>query len=296
MAKQRPSKDKRQAQNRARREANAARAEVARARAEAEGPGSGDDKPPKQGFFSRMISPGRVDAPSSGSKESSARSSTTGKGRGERPAPIRGRPDGPIPRNDRGQVPGYRAALFAMVFAAAAVTLLLFIPIPIERTIDSPADAPAGCVVETTTTTTTSATDGEDEPVDDVQLTCRDSVTIPDELGFVAYLILLLPLLITGVGFWATTRDRQSRIWTFCLVALAVYLILFTIGGLLFVPSMIALTVASFQSRRAEQKLLVVQRIAGGGEVIETTADDIGDDEVDDDDIDDDDIDDDEVD
>ena len=90
-----------------------------------------------------------------------------------------------------------------------------------------------------------------------------------------AYLILLLPVIITGVGFWATTRERQSRIWTFCLVALAVYLILFTIGGLLFVPSMVALTVASFQSRRAEQQLLVAQRLAGGGEVIDTTAEDV---------------------
>ena len=218
-----------------------------------------------------MIRPEPADTSSTGSKDSKDRSSASGKARSERPAPVRGRPEGPIPRNNRGQVPGHRAALFAMVFSAAAVALLLFIPIPIERNIDAPADAPEGCVVETTTTTTGDVEDSADEE----QLTCRDSVTIPDELGAIAYLILLLPAVITGVGFWATTRERQSRIWTFCLVALAVYLILFTIGGLLFVPSMVALTIASFQSRRAEQKLLAAQRIAGGGDVIETTADEV---------------------
>jgi cytochrome bd-type quinol oxidase subunit 2 len=182
-----------------------------------------------------------------------------------------------MPRNEKGHVVGHRAALFAFVFALAAVVLLLFAPIPIDRNIDTPADAPPGCEVETTTTTepVADATDESGDSGGDNQLTCRDSVTIPDELGLVAYPILLLPVAITGIAYWATTRDRQSRIWTFCLVGLAVFLVVFTIGGLLFVPSMVALTIASFQSRRAEQQLLQAQRASGGddpAEPIETTA------------------------
>ncbi len=179
-----------------------------------------------------------------------------------------------MPRNARGQVVGHRAALFAFVFALAAVVLLLFVPIPIDRNIDTPADAPPGCEVETTTTTTADATDDASDSGDDPQLTCRDSVTIPGELGFVAYPILLLPVAITGIAFWATTRDRQSRIWTFCLIGLAVFLVVFTIGGLLFVPSMVALTIASFQSRRAEQQLLQAQRAAQAPDEIEPESDD----------------------
>lgn len=180
-----------------------------------------------------------------------------------------------MPRDAKGRVAGHLAASSALVFALAAVALLLFIPIPFDREIDTAADAPAGCEIQATTTTTQGSDAADAKPV---QLVCRDSVTIPNELGLIAYPILLLPVLITGIGFWATTRDRQSLIWTICLLSLAGYLI-FTISGLLFVPSMVALTIASFQTRRAEQQLLVHERSARDGSgVIDTTAVEIDDD------------------
>lgn len=224
----------------------AARAETARERGVADSSGG---KKPKRGFFSKLVNPAPRPTKSSESSEEPA----------ERPAPVRGRPQGPMPRDDRGQVAGHRAAVFALVFAIASSGLLLFIKIPIERDIASVADAPAGCEIAEDS----KADDSAEKKDDDEQLTCVENVTIPHELGLVAYPILAVPVIIGAVGFWATTRERQARIWTFCLVAFAVFLLGFAIGGLLFIPSMIALTVASFQSRRAEQKLLMAQHAAG---------------------------------
>lgn len=260
MAKNRPSKDRRQARNRARREALAARRAAARERdgggSESSDTSASSAGGQRKGLVGRLLGGGS----GGGTKRTPA----------ERPAPIRGRPEGPMPRDDKGRVPGQRAALFAFFFAVASVATLLIVPISIEREIDSPADAPDGCeIVE------------PDEDAEDPQLTCEDSVTVVGELGAVGVGALMVPLAITGVGFWATTREKQARIWTFCLLAFAAFLLVFAIGGLLFLPSMIALTVASFQGRRAEQQLLQAQHAAKPrtradepGDEDETVADD----------------------
>lgn len=259
MAKDRPAKEKRQARNRARREALAARAEAARAReVEERATGAASPSADQRGFFARLLRP----APRPSAK------ATGGAGQTESTRPVRGRMEGPMPRDERGRVPGHRATLFALFFALSAAVLLLVVPLDRPTEIDTPTDAAEvgdDCEVrdEDREAFEEALAEGEDDP----ELFCYTNETAIDESGLVAVPLLLIPAAICGAAFWATTRERQATFWTVCLVLLAIYVM--ALNAILFLPSMVALTVSSFQSRRKEQQLAALQR----GIAVDTDAD-----------------------
>lgn len=125
-------------------------------------------------------------------------------------------------------VPGGRAALLALLFAVGGVVTLF--------TID---DIPVNKAGEVLSSEDIDALEKKGESP------LRDSFL--EVYGPVA---VALPLVAAGMGFWSV-RVRRSR--RYVIAALVVLVLASLPAGLLFVPSVIALTVASYQMRKAER-------------------------------------------
>lgn len=249
MASKRPSKQKRQKQNRQEREARRARS----ARA------------------------GEATAIARGEREGSTEAASTrtagkggGKGAGKAKSGGRAKRESPF------KIPGQRAVVMAFLFTIVSAVTLLFAPVQVQREVD--ADDP---VLEDI--------DEEDQEVnDDGTVTYVDDAKLLDEEGpAVAAGVMLTPIVITGAAVWYTKKPQRSTAWTMAMVALAAYIFLFAGPyGIITLPSMIALAVGGFQSRRAENKERMAEIRAqkaarGDGEVIDVdaTEDPAGDDD-----------------
>jgi hypothetical protein len=210
----RPSKDKRQRQNRQVREARQARS----ARA------------------------GEATAISRGEREA-AESSTSGRTTGtgakgaRKPAPRRKSPF---------TIPGQRAVVMAFLFTLVSAGTLLLAPVQVQREVDEGA-----AVLDQVDEDDIAERDEEAGTV-----TYVDDAKLLDEEGpAVAAGVLLTPVLITGVALWFTKKPQRSNVWTMALIALAAFVFFFAGPyGIITLPSMIALAVGGFQSRRAETK------------------------------------------
>ena len=256
MATKRPNKQERQRQNRREREARQARSSRA----------------------------GEATAISRGEREAAAAaapSRTAGKtGKAEKGQRMTARER----RAARYTIPGQRAVVMAFLFTIVSAVTLLIAPVQVEREVD--ADDP---VLE--------EIDEEDQEVnDDGTVTYVDDAKLVDEEGpAVAAGVMLTPILITGIAVWFTKRPQRSNVWTMAMVGLAAYIFLFAGPyGIITLPSMIAMAVGGFQSRRAESKerlaeLRAEKAARGEGEVIEGQVidDDASDDQVVDDQTDD---------
>jgi hypothetical protein len=118
------------------------------------------------------------------------------------------------------------------------------------------------------------------------------TATLLEANGASALLFIGLPVLVCAFAFWANRRGGpgRSRVLTFSLLAVAIVVLLF--GGMLFLPSLVALGVASFQVRKADALARSAGQsapaaVAGGGvidadsaEVDEDLAADLDDDEA----------------
>ena len=242
----RPSKDKRQRQNRLEREARAARRTHA----------------------------GEATAVSRGEREAADQTASrraTGKERaaaGDRSA------NRPL----RFTVPGQRAVVMAFLFTIVSAITLLVAPVQVAREVD--ADAP---IVDTLDEDDITDRDREAGTVTYVE----DAKLIEEETPAVAAGVLLTPIVVTGVCAWFSKRPQRSNVWTMGLMALAAYIFFFAGPyGIITLPSMIALAVGGFQSRRAESKARLAEirekkDAAGRGEVIdvESTEEPVGDDD-----------------
>ncbi len=143
-------------------------------------------------------------------------------------------------------IPGQRAVLMAFLFTIVAAGTLLFAPVQVQR--DVQPDDPR---VETT----------QPDVNDDGTVTIYEDVKLLDEEGpAVAAGIMLTPILITGAAVWFTKKPQRSNAWTIAMVALAGFIFLFAGPyGIIALPSLIALAVGGFQSRRAENKERMAQ-------------------------------------
>jgi heme exporter protein D len=155
--------------------------------------------------------------------------SATGKGaaasRGERRSPW--------------TVPGQRAAVLAFLFTIVSAVTLLVAPIQVPREV--PADDPR---VE----------EGDEVAEDGTVTIFEEGKLVEEEDPAVAAAVLLAPIAITGAAVWFTKRPQRSTAWSIAMVALAGYVFFVGSYGIITLPSLIALAVASFQSRRAENK------------------------------------------
>lgn len=243
MAQKRPNKQQRQRQNRQQREARRARSERA-----------GE---------ATAIARGEREA----STESTTSSRTAPKTRGERAADAR------AARRNRYSIPGQRAVVMAFLFTLVSAVTLLVAPVQVQREV--PIDAP---ILE--------EVDEDDQEVDEEAGTVsyvEDAKLLDEEGPAVAAGVMLTPILITGAAVWFTKKPQRSTAWTMAMIGLAAYIFLFAGPyGIITLPSLIALAVGGFQSRRAESKerlaeLRAKKASAGeggaaGGEVIDVDA------------------------
>lgn len=202
----------------------------------------------------------RGEAPASSSPISSGRGDKAAKGK--RPVQKRKSPF---------TIPGQRAVVMAFLFTIVSAGTLLLAPVQVQREVDEGA-----AVLEQI-----DEDDITDRDEEAGTVTYVDDAKLLDEEGpAVAAGVLLTPILVTGVALWFTKKPQRSNVWTMSLIALAAFVFFFAGPyGIITLPSMIALAVGGFQSRRAETK----QRLAtmradkarqaeGGGQVIDADA------------------------
>jgi hypothetical protein len=251
MAQKRPNKQQRQRQNRQQREARRA----------------------------RSVHAGEATAIARGEREAaepttSTRAAGGGKSKGSRAAEAR------AARKSRYTIPGQRAVVMALLFTIVSAVTLLIAPVQVQR------EVPIGDPV-------LEDVDEGDQDVDEEAgtVTYVDDAKLLDEEGpAVAAGVMLTPILITGAAVWFTKRPQRSNVWTMAMIALAGYIFLFAGPyGIITLPSLIALAVGGFQSRRAESKErlaeLRAKKAAGGGEVIDAESTEVTDLEPDPDDV-----------
>jgi hypothetical protein len=161
--------------------------------------------------------------------------------------------------------PGSRAALFAVAFALASFALLLFANLV---SVDDRGEVIprnfGGVYLEARSLITTSEF-GQIEATE---------TTILDAYGPMTLLLYAVPALIAVIAYMAHKRTGVSRPLTIGMLGLALGVF---ITGAFFMPSLIALAIASFQARKAELPARVAQRAARDGrdETAETGNDDI---------------------
>lgn len=153
----------------------------------------------------------------------------------------------------------------SLLFAVVSAGTLIFAPVRAPR--DVPPDDPR---VE----------DETPELNDDGTVTVFEDVKLLDEEGTaVGVFIMLTPIAICGAAVAATKKRYRSLAWTMAMIALSAFVFFGARAyGLLTLPSLVALAVGGFQSRRAESKERLAEirsdraaraESAGRGEVID---------------------------
>ncbi|MGK2929004.1 MAG: hypothetical protein ACSLFO_05440 [Acidimicrobiales bacterium] len=252
-SKRRPSKSKRYRQNKAVRDARAARsARAGEATAIARG--------------ERAVAPHEADAPDQAGAATGAKTAPGGKrGRsGKRKSPY--------------TVPGQRAVVLAFMFTLVSAATLLLAPIQVPR--DVPPDDPR---VE-------EEVEVGDRNDDGTVTIFEDGKLVEEESAATAALVLLAPIAITGAAVWFTKRPQRSTAWSIAMVALAGYVFFVGSYAIISLPSLIALAVGGFQSRRDENKDRVAEiraqrearkaAKASRGTVIDVAATEVADDDA----------------
>lgn len=142
-------------------------------------------------------------------------------------------------------IPGQRAVVLSFLFSLVSAATLAFAPIQAERTValDSPVAQEEG------------ATEEDDTDGDGQVSVYVDSKLFDEESAAAAVAILVVPMAITGAAVAATKHRRRSLLWSVAMLAFAMF-IFYGAGsyGILTLPSLLALTWGTFQSRRADQK------------------------------------------
>lgn len=242
MASNRPNKHKRQRQNRQEREARRARSERA----------------------------GEATALTRGEREAPAATAgartTTKAGKGVKAEGKGRRRESPY------KIPGQRAVVMAFMFTIVSAVTLLVAPVQVTREVD--ADSPVLERIDEGDITDRDEKAGTVTYVEDAKL-------VDEEGPAVAAGVLLTPIIITGIAVLYTKKPQRATVWTMAMVGLAAFVFLFAGPyGIITLPSMIALAVGGFQTRRADSKVRMAElkaekaarRGADDGEVIDVDA------------------------
>ena len=112
------------------------------------------------------------------------------------------------------------------------------------------------------------------------------SASLIDAYGAGILLPLALPVAVAAFAFWANRRPNRSRALTYTTIAMGVG-VFFSGGiGTFFLPSLLALGVATYQARKADMPARVAERVAptrGRRGVIDAESEELTDEPVDDD-------------
>jgi hypothetical protein len=137
----------------------------------------------------------------------------------------------------KGRRPGDVAVLVAMALAIVSTIVVLLLPVPVDDRGD-PIPRSGGGMYEA----------GREaiigHPLPD------ESRSIVAAQGPGILVVLLLPVAICGFAVWANRRPDRSRMLTFAMLGMAGAVLLGV--GQFFLPSLIALGVAGFRARRAD--------------------------------------------
>jgi hypothetical protein len=227
--KRQESKQRRAARNRANREALAARRDNA------------------------VISPTPTAKASSASAKAGSAKGTKG---GTAARAAAGSGPQPPPKGIMGMLqskrPGDKAVLAAFALAVVAAGYLLFYKVPAD---DRGEPLPAvfrGLAVAARERLT-------GQPMADNQ------VSLLDASGPQIFLVLALPIAVTGFALWANRRADRSRMLTFAMLAMAGSVILTGGIGIFFFPALIALAVGGFRVRKSDLPARTAERATGGG-------------------------------
>lgn len=149
--------------------------------------------------------------------------------------------------------------MLAFLFTLVSAVTLVVAPIQVAR------DIPATVSEDGTVTVDDPEFADEEFDEDDVSdegtvEVFSDGKLLEEETAPVAGMILITPILITGAAAWFTKRPQRNTAWTMAMLALAGY-IFFLAGpyGIIALPSLIAVSVGNFQSRRVENKARMEQ-------------------------------------
>ena len=205
---------------------------------------------------------------SASSGRSAASSSATPAGWGDAPAAPPSYLSGL--RGDRR--PGDRAVLVALALAIVSAIAVLFLRVPVDDR-GEPLPTQFRGVAKLAREAVTG------EPLADNTKTLLDA-SGPGVLPFI-----LLPIAVAAFAVWANRRPDRSRMLTFALLAMAGAVILSSGIGMLFLPSLVMLGVASFQVRRADAPARAAESLSrsrrGRGGTIDAESEEVVDDQVD---------------
>lgn len=231
MADNRASKEKRQRRNRAERQARAARS--ARA-GEATSISQREREPVTETTSSRV----------SDTTDPKAQRKTTAQ---ERRAAARERMQARYP------IPGQRAMFLGLIFTAVFVATTLFTEFPVRATVttEDPRVETADDFLDGSTILIAQEALGDDAPAVDIDIyenqKLFDAKSTP-----VGIAILAIPSIICGAAYWFTKHPKRNTAWTLGLFALTGYFMFAQPYSLFIMPSLVAVGVGAFQSRKAE--------------------------------------------
>lgn len=223
------SKQRRQARNRAQREALAARREAA------------GQAPVAASSRTRGTGAG------SGAKTGNGGAGTGGAASSAAAPPPKG-----ILGLWRSRRPGDRAILVALGLAVAAAVYLLFYKVPADDR-----GEPLPTLFQGLAKAAISRDRLAGEPLPDEQ------ISLLDASGPQIFLVLALPIVVALFAVWATRRPDRGRMLTFAMLAMAGSVVLTGGIGIFFFPAMIALAVGGFQARKADLPARVAERATG---------------------------------
>lgn len=146
---------------------------------------------------------------------------------------------GRVRRQSPWTIPGQRAVVLAFMFSVVSAATLLLAPIQVPR--DVPADDPR---VE----------EGDERNDDGTVRILENGKLVEEESAPVAAVVLLAPIAITGAAVWFAKRPQRATAWTLAMLAMAAYVFFVGSYGIIALPSLIAIGVGGFQTRRVESR------------------------------------------
>lgn len=157
-------------------------------------------------------------------------------------------------------IPGQRAMFLGLVFTLVFIGTTLFseFPIPAEVPIDDPRVAEANDVLDHGMTSVAQEVLGDEAK--EVEVTIYENTKLFDDKSPpAAAAILLIPSILCGLAYLYTKRPQRNTVWTVTLFAMTAYFMFSQPYSLFVLPTLVAVGVGSFQSRKATNEPRLIE-------------------------------------